>query len=79
MKVYEVECQSGESILSPGKLVDYMLAIIEVNGRETELYAEQDQVKGREQEIHNKLKEEIIAQAKDYGIAPEQLKFMRDI
>lgn len=75
MKTYEVEYQTGESFLSPGKAVDYMLAVIEMNGREAELYAEEPLDKENKYETYLKLKSEIIAQARDYGISEGDLRF----
>ncbi len=78
MKTYEVECQNGESILNPGKMVHYMLAVIDINGKEVELYAEEEQAKNNKQEAYAKLKQEIIVQARDYGIPEDALRFIHD-
>lgn len=46
-----------------------------MNGREAELYAEEPLDKENKYETYLKLKSEIIAQARDYGISEGDLRF----
>lgn len=79
MTKYDVEYQQlGESVLVPGKTVDYMLAVFEVKGKEVELYAEADPVKNQKNGTYLRLRDEITAQARDYGIPRARLQFKYD-
>lgn len=71
----KVEYMGGESKENPGMAVDYMLAIAEMDGKEVELYAE-EKAKEDEDANYNNLKSEILAQAKEAGIAEDELEFM---
>jgi hypothetical protein len=73
MKKYTVEYKSGDSRMSPGTSVDYMIVIVD----DIELYAEaiaQDD----ESANYAKLKASIIEQARKHGIDADALKFWYD-
>ena len=75
MKKYTVDYKSGESRMSPGTSVDYML--VKVDG--VELYAEtvsQDQ--DDESATYDELKASIIEQASEHGIDANALIFWYD-
>jgi hypothetical protein len=78
MKKIEVLYQSGESRENPGVGVDYMLAKIEDEEILAELGAEEEIELYAEDGSYEELKEEIIEQAREYGIAEVQLKFWYD-
>jgi hypothetical protein len=73
MKKYIVEYKSGDSRMSPGTSVDYMIVIVD----DIELYAEavsQDD----ENANYAELKASIIEQARKHGIDADILKFWYD-
>jgi len=73
MKKYTVEYKSGDSRMSPGTSVDYMLVIVD----DVELYAEavaQDD----ESATYDELKASIIEQARKHGIDADILIFWYD-
>ena len=73
MKKYIVEYKSGDSRMSPGTSVDYMIVIVD----DIELYAEavsQDD----ESATYDELKASIIEQARKHGIDADILKFWYD-
>lgn len=73
MKQYIVEYKSGDSRMSPGTSVDYMLAVV----NDVELYAEaiaQDD----ESATYDELKASIIEQARKHGIDADSLIFWYD-
>ena len=84
MKKYIVGYYNGESRQQPGKGCDYMIcAARDEDGEPVELYAEMLEPDGLavgdmaawDYAIFNDLKADIIRQAKDCGIAAEQLAF----
>ena len=73
MKKHIVEYKSGDSRMSPGTSVDYMIVIVD----DIELYAEavsQDD----ESATYDELKASIIEQARKHGIDADILKFWYD-
>ena len=84
MKKYSIGYHNGESRQHPGKACDYMLCFVEDEaGAPVELYAEAlepdgsavDDMAAWDYAVFNDLKADIIRQAKDCGIAAEQLVF----
>ena len=71
-----VEYKGGESCVTAGQAVDYMLAKwTDADGDEQELYAEAEPVDGDERGTEEELRAEIIRQAEEAGIAVERLDF----
>ena len=84
LKKYRVGYHNGESRQQPGKACDYMTCWVkDEDGGSIELYAEMlepdglvvDDMAAWDYAIFNDLKADIIRQAKDCGIAAEQLAF----
>ena len=84
LRTYKVNFSNSESRQQPGKGCDYMVcAARDEDGRPVELYAEMlepdglavDDMSAWDCSIFNDLKADIIRQAKDCGIAAEQLVF----
>jgi hypothetical protein len=73
MKKYTVEYKSGDSRMSPGTSVDYML--VKVN--DVELYAETVS-RDDESATYDELKASIIEQAREHGIDAGYLIFWYD-
>ncbi len=73
MKKYTVDYKSGESRMSPGASVDYMLVIVDG----VELYAEAI-VQDNESANYDELKASIIEQAGKHGIDANSLIFWHD-
>lgn len=82
MKKASVEFSGGQSRYSE-ESVNYMLAYVtNAEGEEIELYAEyeptHEEYVADECAGYDRLREEITAQAKAHGIAPEALEFLYD-
>ena len=84
MKKHTVGYYGGESLQYPGKSCDYMICHVDdEDGELVDLYAEvicpddvtEDSIDAWSDSVYDDLKAEIIRQAKDYGIAAEQLEF----
>ena len=84
MEKYRVGYYNGASRQQPGKACDYMLCWVkDEDSNPIELYAEAlepdsstvDDMAAWDYVIFNDLKADIIRQAKDCGIAAEQLAF----
>jgi hypothetical protein len=86
MKKFEVMYSAGESRMNPGKGIDYMLATVEIDGDDIELYAElenptwNDATESLDDETatYDDLKTAILEQAAEHGIPAEMLKFHYD-
>ena len=84
LSTYKVTFFNGESRLQPGKGCVYMLCFVEdEDGEPVELYTEAlepdgsavDDMAAWDYAVFNDLKADIIRQAKNCGIAAEQLVF----
>ena len=84
-KKINVRYEIGES-RNGNYAVDYMLATVEINGEEIELYAEEEnptwnaEMEDYEDETatYESLKSEILKQAKEHKVSENELKFMYD-
>lgn len=80
----KVDYQAGESRTVPTVGVDYMIACVDVDGDQIELYAEMENPTWDEEKeeyedetaTYQELKEEILRQAKETGIPESDLDFM---